>query len=136
MRLLWLFAHGDVAERRGSHVVRLALADKRIVFDQELDLRIVGVGVLAENFFCFSAVFVSFSCLYKEVWERAYSEISSNFISAFRVSLAALASSGPSRRVGPVSLALYIRICLGRHTSYGHQLAAMLIIQAMRALSC
>lgn len=56
MRLLRLFAHGDIAERSGSHVVCLAFADERVVFDQELDFRIVCVGVLAEDLLCLAAV--------------------------------------------------------------------------------
>lgn len=59
MRLLRLLAASDIAKRRGSHIVRLTLADERVVLDQELDFRIVRVGLVAEDLFGFSSVIVS-----------------------------------------------------------------------------
>lgn len=47
-----------VMECRGGDVVRLSLADKRVVFQEILDFRVVVAGLTLEDFPCFLSVFL------------------------------------------------------------------------------
>jgi hypothetical protein len=98
-RLLRLILR-DVAECRRGNIVRLALTDERIVFENELNLTVVGIRLVPENLSGFISGSVSPDL--KKGLTITYSEISSNFISVPRASLAAFATSSPLRRAGPV----------------------------------